>query len=236
MARVHSSLEPIGRMVLLTTVVHVLLGAGLWWWLFGRRQSIKGVPDADAARAEWVNPAELVAPRALPAPPELIQAISAPQDAAASSRPDPAVGLQIAASPFRSGRSITISVRPMGANSTGAMAPTARTGGGAATPAEGAPDGVDFDAVDAAIIQTYERYWEPPAGVALSLEQPSPLLDVAIDREGRVLSAVLYRASGHSGIDESVRSAAARVKSVPCRLPDNFLGDRYEFRVHFRTQ
>ena len=236
MARMHSTLEPIGRMVLLTTVVHVLLGAGLWWWLFGRGQSIKGVPDATATRVEWVNPAELVAPKALPAPPELIQAISAPQESAVSSRPDPAVGLQIAASAFRSGRSVTISMRPMGATSTGSVAPPAMAGGQSPSPAEGTLDGVNFDAVDAAIIQTYERCWEPPSGVALSLEQPSPLLDVAINREGVVLSAALYRASGHSAIDESVRSAAARVKSVPCRLPENFLGDRYEFRVHFRTQ
>ncbi len=59
-------LEPVGKFAVLITVVHLLVGLGIWWWLHARRTTIQDSPGKDLA---WVDPSDFAKQQTVANPP-----------------------------------------------------------------------------------------------------------------------------------------------------------------------
>ena len=58
MSRKRTSIEPVGRFAVLVIAVHLVLGAGLWWWL---RSAPEAEPVKPSAAIVWSSPSEVAA-------------------------------------------------------------------------------------------------------------------------------------------------------------------------------
>jgi TonB family protein len=100
----------------------------------------------------------------------------------------------------------------------------------------GEVDGVKMDSVDRAIIQAFKSCWTPPAGETLDPDHSSVIMDIAVNRAGRVLSFKIVQPSGHTELDDSVLQAANLLQSIGTELPKAFGKERYEPRLNFYAE
>jgi protein TonB len=102
--------------------------------------------------------------------------------------------------------------------------------------ADGAAKGLRFDEIDSAIIDGFKKNWLPPDATKLSPDQRMAKLQVAINREGRVVSFKVLQSSGSEALDSSVQKAADKLHKIDRALPPGYPGERYEVQIHFHVE
>lgn len=100
----------------------------------------------------------------------------------------------------------------------------------------GADQGLKFEEVDRAIIDGFKKNWLPPDATNLTPDQRAVPLQVAINREGRVVSFKLLRSSGSEAMDSSVQKAADKLHKIDRALPPGYPGERYEVQINFHVE
>lgn len=100
----------------------------------------------------------------------------------------------------------------------------------------GADQGMKFEEVDRAIIDGFKKNWLPPDATNLTADQRAVPLQVAINREGRVVSFKLLRSSGSEAMDSSVQKAADKLHKIDRVLPPGYPGERYEVQINFHVE
>lgn len=100
----------------------------------------------------------------------------------------------------------------------------------------GADKGLKFEEVDRAIIDGFKKNWLPPDATNLTADQRAVPLQVAINREGRVVSFKLLRSSGSEAMDSSVKKAADKLHKIDRALPPGYPGERYEVQINFHVE
>jgi TonB family protein len=100
----------------------------------------------------------------------------------------------------------------------------------------GADQGLKFEEVDRAIIDGFKKNWLPPDATNLTADQRAVPLQVAINREGRVVSFKLLRSSGSEAMDSSVQKAADKLHKIDRVLPPGYPGERYEVQINFHVE
>ena len=100
----------------------------------------------------------------------------------------------------------------------------------------GAEQGLKFEEVDRAIIDGFKKNWLPPDATNLTPDQRAVPLQVAINREGRVISFKLLRSSGSEAMDSSVQKAADKLHKIDRALPPGYPGERYEVQINFHVE
>ena len=96
--------------------------------------------------------------------------------------------------------------------------------------------GVDMSEIDTAIVAAFRHHWILPSKWEEDIRNRNVVMDVSILRDGEVKGALLVKSSGTAEIDVSALRAAERIKNIGVRLPTEFLGDRYEVRMHFHAE
>jgi len=96
--------------------------------------------------------------------------------------------------------------------------------------------GMKFEEVDRAIIDGFKKNWLPPDATNLTADQRAVPLQVAINREGRVVSFKLLRSSGSEAMDSSVQKAADKLHKIDRVLPPGYPGERYEVQINFHVE
>ena len=96
--------------------------------------------------------------------------------------------------------------------------------------------GLDMSAIDAAIVAAFRHHWVLPPKWREDIRNQNVVMDVSILRDGQVKGALLVKSSGAAEIDVSALRAAERIKNIGMVLPSEFLGDRYEVRMHFHAE
>jgi len=102
--------------------------------------------------------------------------------------------------------------------------------------ADGAAKGLRFDEIDSAIIDGFKKNWLPPDATRLSPDQRLAKLQVAINRDGRVVSFKVLHSSGSEALDSSVQKAANKLHKIDRALPPVYPGERYEVQIHFHVE
>jgi hypothetical protein len=257
-------LEPLGRTAIVATLIHLVLGLGLWWWA-QRQGLLEGGADVT-----WTSPAEFLgkegfaqreqipvatqpspppvpaaakpkAMKALAVTPEMLAQLAGkaptPQPAAPAlaqplqpEPPAPPPEPELPDPPSDVVRTISVS-QPLAA-----QAPTAGLLDMPRMDAAGAPEGVKMDHIDRSIIQAFKACWKPPPGATLDPDKSSVLMDIAISRNGRILSFKLTQPSGHTQLDASVLEAANHLHSIGTKLPPAYGKERYEPRLNFHAE
>lgn len=105
------------------------------------------------------------------------------------------------------------------------------TGGSAGGAATGVSGGASFGQVEAALKQRMYAAWNQPAGVSADAGW-FVQAEVEVNRDGSIHAARVLRASGHDGMDRSVRAALDAV-TFAAPLPPEFRGQRHSFRIRF---
>jgi TonB family protein len=100
----------------------------------------------------------------------------------------------------------------------------------------GDASGIDMSEIDAAIVAAFRNHWVLPSKLGEDHRNLNVVMDVSIERDGQVNGALLVKSSGTAEIDASALNAAERIKNIGVRLPPEFLGDRYEVRMHFHAE
>ena len=103
--------------------------------------------------------------------------------------------------------------------------------------------GVDLNAesaemkeVDEAIVLAFKQNWAQPSTLDTNKLPINAEIDVAISRDGRVMSYMLAKPSGYSQMDMSALRTCGLVKRIATPLPSQFSGDSYEVQIHFRVE
>jgi len=102
--------------------------------------------------------------------------------------------------------------------------------------ADGAAKGLRFDEIDSAIIDGFKKNWLPPDATKLSPDQRLAKLQVAINRDGRVVSFKVLHSSGSEALDSSVQKAANKLHKIDRALPPVYPGERYVVQIHFHVE
>ena len=100
----------------------------------------------------------------------------------------------------------------------------------------GDASGIDMSEIDDAIVAAFRHHWVLPTKLGEDHRNLNVVMDVSILRDGQVSGALLVKSSGTAEIDVSALKAAERIKNIGVRLPPEFLGDRYEVRMHFHAE
>ncbi len=240
--RTEFKLEPIRRFVVLAVLGHLVLAAAVWWWLQIQRFSAPRI--AEAAHLSWMETADVSttmvhkeaespAPNAPPSntpPPIIIRTktpapptvepeekpvpkaiLIRPPDKPASVAPSPvSPSYSPPPAPGEVSRFITVSRLPPAASASSAA----------------------LDSVDRALIDSFLKAWTTPKAPG----QRSVLLEVALDRSGKLASFKLVQPSGDKAVDASVLEAADRLEKVGESLPPSFVGERYSVQVRFNVE
>lgn len=222
-----SSLEPIGRFALTAFFVHGVVLVGLAYWGIGEWQAIRG---SQKPAMQWISPSDMTSAIAqMEAPSNTLQlpvasapvASKAPEPAPAGSRSPRIDIVVVKPEPIKT----LVPVRKMGsAESIDVLAQL-----------PGADEGVDMSKVDAAIVARFRENWLLPEGIDYSVRKTVEM-DVSVFRDGSVGGVLLVKPSGVSQVDVSALRAAGKISSIGVPLPEEFLGDRYEVRMHFHAE
>lgn len=195
---------------------------------------------AEAAAAAAKAPPAAPAPvAAVPAPPPVSSPPpAAPATATASA---PAMAPAPAQPAVETARFVTVSLKTspaapkQGTPKTASLLDMA-TLDAAGTGATGEAKGVRLDEVDRAIIDAFMREWLPPDASKLPRDHRTAHLEMAVNREGKVLNFKLMQPSGSIDLDMSVLEAADRLDKIGASLPATFPKERYEFQVNLHAE
>jgi len=244
-ARTVFKLEPVRRFVTLAVLGHLVLAAAVWWWIQIQRYSAPRV--ADPAQLSWMETTD-VGSTMLEKNPESPSAT--PEQPKNSTPPPIVIRTQSPAPPVSEPEDKpvpkAILIRPPDKPAGGA-APPAATPSPAPTAAPGevsrfvtvsrlpsaaSVPAAGLDQVDRALIDSFLKVWTAPR----ASDQRSMLLEVALDRAGRLISFKPVQTSGDKAVDASVLEAADRLEKVGESLPPSFVGERYSVQVRFHVE
>jgi len=216
------SLEPIGRFALTAFFLHGVVLVGLAYWGIGEWQAIRG---SQKSAVQWISPSDMTSAIAqMEAPSNALQlpvASKAPEPAPAGSRSPRIDIVVVKPEPIKT----LVPVRKMGsAEPIDVLAQL-----------PGADEGVDMSKVDAAIVARFRENWLLPEGIDYSVRKTVEM-DVSVFRDGSVGAFLLVKPSEVSQVDVSALRAVGKIKSIGVPLPEEFLGDRYEVRMHFHAE
>jgi hypothetical protein len=222
-----SSLEPMGRFALTAFFVHGVVLLGLAYWGIGEWQAIRGSPKP---AMQWMAPSDVTSAMAK------VETSNEKLDLPVATVPIPSPAPDISASTGRAPRIDIVVVKP---EPNKALVPVRKMG----TPdlidvsesLPGAETGVDMSKVDSAIVARFRENWILPEGIDYSVRKTVEM-DVSVFRDGSVGGFLLVKPSGVSQVDVSALKAAEKIKSIGVPLPVEFLGDRYEVRMHFHAE
>ena len=169
--------------------------------------------------------------------------------------PEPEPEPETVASPDKAPPKKTQAARKVGLQKIGAKAKTGKTEAPAASVADSsapatAPSSVTGAAETAAkakkaaargLIKTYygtlssylRRNYEYPRRARLAAIEGTVLIEIVVDREGKVLSTRVARSSGHEILDKAALASISKLRTVPAP-PDGLAWTRRAIRVPLR--
>lgn len=213
MKTAHTSPDRLLGVALVVTIAHVLVLAGLGVYWPDSGESVLGAPSG--AR-HWTSPGEFMSSGEVVS--GSVSQLDLPLSTLSGTPPSkgtPATRLEI--------RVVKSTPDPESSSSSGSA------------PA-GDASGIDMSEIDAAIVAAFRNHWVLPSKLGEDHRNLNVVMDVSIERDGQVNGALLVKSSGTAEIDVSALKAAERIKNIGVRLPPEFLGDRYEVRMHFHAE
>jgi TonB family protein len=241
-------LEPMQRFLVLAVLGHLLLAALVWWWIQIQRFSAPRV--LDVAQVSWMETADVTttiietpkattevpptneAPSPVPSlPPIVVRSQAATIGPTTDEKPVPkAILIRPPDKPVPSAATTPAITSRAPVQEVSRFVTVSRL---AATSAQQIKE---MEAVDRALIEAFLAQWTPPKRSAAGQRQQAVLLEVALDRAGKLASFKMSQPSGDSAVDASVLEAAHRLEKVGESLPSTFVGERYSVQVRFHVE